>query len=207
MPRLQRVKPAGRVSRTAEPISLYGWDSQSETWHGPSELGCGIPDTRLLQALEGVAGKSWYGAVNCCKSHGLEGRFFALVHDLSDCATASIYCGESKAGPAEILAVIPAGRRARLRDEFAFEFVSFARFLGSISAGAELRVHDAIASAIAEEPDSRTIVFSISSGLWPEDLEPVLSRCVEKIAVTLCQWLAEPSQAGIDADPGSINAA
>jgi hypothetical protein len=205
--RLQRVRPAGRVFRTAEPISLYGWDSQSETWHGPSEPGCGLPDTRLLQALEAVAGRSWYGAVNCCKLQGMAARFFAMVHDLSDCATASIYCGESKAGPAEILAVIPACRRASLRDEFAFEFVSFARFLGAVSAGAELQVHDAIASAIAEEPDCRTLVFSISSGLWPEDLEPVLSRCVEKIAVTLCQWLAEPSAAGIDAIPGSITAA
>jgi hypothetical protein len=66
-------------------------------------------------------------------------RFFALVRDLSDCGVASIYCDESKAGPAEILAVIPATRRSHLRDEFAFEFLAFARLLGSLSAGAELR--------------------------------------------------------------------
>jgi hypothetical protein len=72
---------------------------------------------------------------------------------------ASIYCDESKAGPAEILVAIPPGRRSHLRDEFAFEFLAFARFLGALSAGAELYVHDAIASAIAEQPDSRGIVF------------------------------------------------
>ena len=46
------------------------------------------------------------------------------MHDLSDCAIASVYCDESKAGPAEILAVIPAHRRSYLRDEFAFEFLA-----------------------------------------------------------------------------------
>lgn len=188
-------------------MSLYGWDSQSETWHGPSEVACSAPDSRLFQALEGVAGRSWYGSVNCCKSHGMGARFFALVHHLSDCATASIYCGESKAGPAEILTVIPAGRRGHLRDEFAFEFVSFARFLGAVSAGAELRVHDSMAAAMAEEPDSRAIVFSISSGLWPEDLEPALSRCVEKVAVALCHWLVQPADCDSDEPAESITAA
>ena len=63
------------------------------------------------------------------------------------------------------------------------------RFLGSLSAGAELQIHDAIASAIAGPRDSKTLIFSISSGLWSSDCDAVLSCCVEKIAVTLCQWL------------------
>jgi hypothetical protein len=157
--------------------------------------------------LEAAPGKSWYGSVNCRTSGGPATRFFALVHDLSDCAIASIYCADSKAGPAEILAVIPAGRRPRLRDEFAFEFLAFARFLGSLSAGAELQVHDAIASAIADQPDSKAFVFSISSGLWPSDFDHILSRCVEKVAVTLCQWLDQSSATGRRADRGSIFAA
>jgi hypothetical protein len=129
------------------------------------------------------------------------------VHDLSDCAVASIYCDESKAGPAEILAVIPAGRRSHLRDEFAFEFLAFARFLGSLRAGAELQVHDAITAAIADQPESKALVFSISSGLWMRDLDPVLSCCVEKVAVTLCQWLDESSASDRRAGRGSISAA
>jgi hypothetical protein len=125
-----------------------------------------------------------------------------MIHDLSDCGIASIYCDESKAGPAEILAVIPSERRSHLRDEFAFEFVAFARFLGSLGAGAGLQVHDAIAAAIAEQNDSGTLVFSICSGLWPRDLEPVLARCVEKVAVTLCQWLDDSSASGKRAGRG-----
>jgi len=67
------------------------------------------------------------------------------------------------------------------------------RFLGSLSPAAELQVHDAIAAAIGDQSDSKTSVFSISSGLWPSDLDHVLSRCVERVAVTLCQWLGESS--------------
>src|SRR5579872_403811 len=123
MPRLQNVRSASK------PMHLYGWDSPSETWHGPNELGCaGVPDRRLLQGLQAAPGKSWYGPVSCCRTGECASRFFALVHDLSDCAVASIYCDETKTGPAELVAVIPAGRRANLREEFAFEFLSFARF-------------------------------------------------------------------------------
>jgi hypothetical protein len=198
-------RPVSRSWCSAEPIHLYGWDSRSETWHGPNELGrASLPDRRLLQALRGVPGRSWFGRVNCCTSDGPATRFFALVHDLSDCAVASIYCDESKAGPAEILAVIPADRRSHLRDEFAFEFLTFARFLVSLGAGAELQVHDAIASVIADPCKSHALVFSISSGLWLSDLDHVLSRCVEKVAVTLCQWL---DQSSASRRPSSIPAA
>jgi hypothetical protein len=201
-------QPTSRLWCDAERVHLYGWDSVSETWNGPNQLGCcSLPDRRLLRALEATPGKSWYGPVNCRTSGGPATRFFALVHDLSDCAIASIYCDESKAGPAEVLAVIPAHRRSHLRDEFAFEFLAYARFLGSLSAGAELQVHDAIASAIADSRDSKTLIFSISSGLWPSDCDAVLSCCVEKIAVTLCQWLGKSSASARRASPGSVSAA
>jgi hypothetical protein len=201
-------RPASRLC-CAEPVHIYGWDSLSGTWNGPNQLGCcSLPDGRLLRALEAAPGKSWYGPVNCRTADGPATRFFALVHDLSDCGITSIYCDESKAGPAEILAVIPAHRCSHLRNEFAFEFLAYARFLDSLSAGAELQVHDAIASAIADPHDSKTLVFSISSGLWPSDCDAVLSCCIEKIAVTLCQWLGKsPYASAKRASSGSASAA
>jgi hypothetical protein len=87
--------------------------------------------------------------------------------------------------------VIPASRRSHLRGDFAFEFLAFARFLGTLGVAAELQVHEAICSAIADQRDSQSLVFSISSGLWPSDLAMVLSKCVEMAAVTLCQWMDE----------------
>jgi hypothetical protein len=134
-------------------------------------------------------------------------RFFVLVHDLSDCAMALVYCDESKAGPAEILAVIPADRHSQLREEFAFEFLAFARFLGSVGTRAELLVHDAIASALVDCHENETFVFSISSGLWPSDLDPVLSLCVERVAVTLCQWLGDSPAFRKCSVPSSASAA
>ena len=171
---------------SGERIHLYGWDSRSEIWHGPTELRGNGADRRLLRALQAVAGKSWYGTVNYRVAGFPAVRFFALVHGLADCACAQIYCGESKAGPAELLAVIPGSRRPHLREEFAFEFLAFARFLGAVRAGAELQAYDAINSAIAEH-QSGPLVFSISSGSWPSDLEHCLSLCVERTALTLCQ--------------------
>jgi len=222
MPRIQKIRvtsvtsgfksspdrPTSRSWCGNDRIHLYGWDSRSETLHGPNELGCcSLPDKRLLQALRAAPGRSWYGPVKYCIPGEPATRFFALVHDLSDCAIASIYCDESKSGPAEILAVIPADRRPRLRADFAFEFLAFARFLGALSAGAELQVHDAIASAIADQRDSNAFVFSISTGLWPSDHDAVLSCCVEKVAVALCQWLDESSASGRRAGRASISAA
>jgi hypothetical protein len=113
------------------------------------------------------------------------------MHDLTDCGMAMIYCDESRMGPAEILVVIPPGRRACLRADFAFEFLSFARFMGAAGAGAELQIHEGIAAGITAAGGSDTLVFSISSGMWPQDLEHILSRCVEKVAVALYQWLQD----------------
>jgi hypothetical protein len=173
---------------------LYGWDSRSKIWHGPNELGdCIVPDKRLLRALRAALGRSWYGRVRCSRAGEVAGRFFVLAQDLSDCAIAMIYCDESKTGPTEIIAVVPVGRRSRLRDEFAFEFLAFARFLGLLSAGDELEVHEALVAALTSREDGESIVFSISSAIWPGELDPTLSRCVEKLALTLGQWLAEPA--------------
>jgi hypothetical protein len=127
--------------------------------------------------------------VNCSASGGPRSRLFAVVHALHDCAVAMLYCNESKTGPAEILVVIPAEQRSRLRPEFAFEFVAFTGFLGSLGSGVDLSVHEYIANALAESDASDSLVFSISTGLWESDQDHVLSLCVEKIAVAMLKWL------------------
>jgi len=102
-----------------------------------------------------------------------------------------IYCNDSKTGPAEVLVVVPAELRSSLRPDFAFEFLAFARFLGAVSESAAMTVHDRIASAIEESFDSDSLVFSIGTGLWESDRDHILSQCVETIAVSLLQWIAE----------------
>jgi hypothetical protein len=101
-----------------------------------------------------------------------------------------LYCDESKTGPAEVVVVVPANRRDRLRPDFAFELVAYTGFLGCLG-GAEssMAVHEHIAGALAETGRGESLVFSITTGLWDSDRDLVLSRCVEKIALAMLQWL------------------
>ncbi len=172
-------------------VQLYGWDAQRKTWHGPNELGPAPPgNQRLADVLKNAPGTSWYGPVNCTASGEPRSRFFAVAHALGDCAIAMLYCDESKTGPAEVVVVIPADRRDRLRPEFAFELVAFAGFLGCLGGlDSNMAVHDHISDALKESSRNESLVFSITTGLWDSDRDLVLSRCVEKIAVAMLQWL------------------
>ena len=174
-------------------IQLYGWDSRASAWHGPNELDLtSARSQRLQNALRSAPGLSWYGPVSCSTSGERASRFFAVIQRQADCAVAMVYCDESKTGPMELITVIPAERRSLLRPDFAFELVAFASFLGSVGNGAELAISEGIASALAETPNSDSLVFTIGTGLWASDLDHVLSRCVEKIAVAMLDWLQTP---------------
>ena len=182
---------AGRQPDPGErSIQLYGWDLRSRTWHGPCELDfAAARPHRLTEALANVSGRSWFGPVVCSVPGEPACRFFVVIHDLKDCAVATIYCEESKAGPVEIVAIIPAKRRSQLRPEFAFEFLTFAGFLGSLGGGAELEVSEGVETALEESSVSDSLVFSISTGLWSSDVDHVLSLCVEQTTIAVLRWL------------------
>lgn len=185
---LQARGSSGEESR----IQLYGWDSRTETWNGPTGLSVASRASRhLVHALRAAPGRSWYGPVNSAAPGEAPTRFFSLIHALGDCAVAMIYCNDSRTGPVEIVAVVPPELRPRLRADFAFEFVAFARFLGALSESGALAVHDLMEAAIRGSQSAETLVFSISTGLWTSDLDHVLSYCVEKIALSMLEWVAE----------------
>jgi hypothetical protein len=188
--------PKGALTHTEtaakRSIQLYGWDSRTGTWSGPTGLApAGRASRRLLNTLRTMQGRSWFGPLQFASPGEPPARFFVTVHHLEDCAVAMVYCGDSKAGPAEVLAVIPAEFRSRLRPEFAFEFLAFASFLGGIGESAAITVQDRIAAAIEESSAADSMVFSLCTGLWPSDRDPVLSQCIETIAMSLLPWLAE----------------
>jgi hypothetical protein len=173
-------------------IQLYGWDARTESWNGPTGLSPSPRVSgRLAQALQAAHGRSWYGPVSCNVQGEAATRFFSVIHALSDCAVAMIYCHDSRTGPVEIVAVVPPEMRARLRADFAFEFVAFARFLDALSEPAALTVHDQMEAAIRESESSEVLVFSIGTGLWTSDLDHVLSCCVEKVALSMLEWLGQ----------------
>ena len=186
-----RAQACGRSGEEGR-IQLYGWDSRTESWNGPTGLSFSPrASRRLVQALQAAPGRSWYGPVNCNIQGEAPARFFSLIHALCDCAVAMIYCDDSRTGPVEIVAVVPPELRARLRPDFAFELVAFARFLGALSEEGALTAHDLMAAAIRDSQSSEALVFCISTGLWTSDLDHVLSHCVEKIALSMLEWTAE----------------
>ena len=180
------------VVQSARRIQFYGWDSPTEIWHGPDELEYDLGGARrLLKTLRRASGRSWFGAIKWPSAEGADNRFFAVIHDLGDCAVAMIYCDESKAGPAEVLAVIPAERRSRLRAEFPFEFMAFTSFLRSISEVSTEQLYEKMTAALAETSDTDSLVISITTGLWLNDLDCVLSSCAEMVAMAMLGWSGE----------------
>lgn len=182
------------VDNSAQRIQLFNWDSRTGTWSAAELSASTRPSRRLLEALRGMHNGSWYGPMNCCTSGEPSARFFTIVHNLGDCALAMIYCNESKTGPVEILSVLPSGFRLRVRPEFAFEYVAFARFLGAITEAGALELHDLIAAEIATPAAPDALIFSISTGLWTSDLDHVLSNCIEKVAISILLWLSEQNK-------------
>ncbi|MDR3703367.1 MAG: hypothetical protein P4L56_27210 [Candidatus Sulfopaludibacter sp.] len=178
------------ICASARCVQLYGWDSQCNAWHGPTEFSLdGARPGHLEKALRQAPGRSWYGPIRCSKSGPQANRFFAVIHALPDSAIAMVYCDESKTGPLELIAAIPADRRALLRPDFAFELVAFASFLGSLGDGAGLSLSEGITAALGESPQSDSLVFSLCTGLWTGDLDYALSSCVEKVATAMLDWL------------------
>jgi len=183
---------AADVDTAPRKVQLYGWDSPTRSWHGPDELPFVPGGTRrILGALKRAPGRSWYGAIRFLGHGEPDGRFFAVVHDLDDCAVAMIYCDDSKAGPAAVIAVVPSARRSRLRPEFPFEFLAFTSFLRSTSEEAAQELHERMTAALAESAHGDSLVFSITTGLWVSDQDYILSRCAEMVAMALLEWTGD----------------
>ena len=186
---MTETQTIGVAERT---VQMFGWDSGTETWSGPTEMGTAVRGSkRLLDGLRTMSGRSWYGQLSCGSPGEPPARFFTVVHELCDCSMAMIYCDDSKAGPAALVVVVPAELRPSLRPDFAFEFLAFARFLGAITESAAMTVHDRMAAAIEETLRSESVVFAVGTGLWNSDRDHVLSQCIETIAVSLLQWAGE----------------
>jgi len=184
---------AGRETIRHEPhIALHGWDSRTQVWHGPDELTYGLSGSRhILRKLRQLPG-SWYGRLRAQIAGQLPLTFCASIHDLGDAGLAVLDLEGSPHGPLEVTLVIPAQRRARIRKDFAFEFVSFLRFLeGSESSGSELAVHDYIHQVLTETGEATTLVFSIETQFVEREVQILISQQVERLAMSMIAWMAE----------------
>ena len=181
-----------RLARRFRPIQLHGWDARLHAWHGPDELtfkltGC----RRILGKLRQLPG-SWYGRLRAEIPGGVPLSFCASIHDLGDAGLASLDLDGSPYGPMEVLLVVPAQRRSKIRPELAFEFVAFLRFLeGPESVGAEMAIHDYIERVLREAGERESLIFSIETRSVEPEVRILISQQAERLAMSMIAWMAE----------------
>ncbi|SPE34125.1 hypothetical protein SBA6_330020 [Candidatus Sulfopaludibacter sp. SbA6] len=182
-------------------IELHGWDSDASAWYGPDELafrpdGCRHLVRRLLE-LPG----SWHGMLRSKVPGEPRLALRASFHDLADAGLGTIDLDGSPGGPLQIVLVVPASRRTRIRPELAFEFASFLRFLdGPEATGTELAIHDHIQRVLEQAAGAATLVFSIETrGILPE-VRVHLSQQAEKLIMAMIACMAKKDGSGAIAD-------
>ena len=173
-------------------IELHGWDATSSAWHGPDELAFSLSGCRnLLNKLRQAPG-SWYGHAKATGEDGLPVPFAISVHDIGDAGLGAIDLEDSEGGPIEVVLVVPPQRRSRRREELAFEFVSYLRFLeGPVSSGRELALHEYLEHTLAAAGTDVTLVFSIETRPVATEVLYLLSEQVEHLSMAMIAWMAE----------------
>ncbi len=167
-------------------VELYGWESEGQFWHGPTELAGG--QTRRFDALDRACALcAW--KTKSRSPDGLSLTLATTVRDLGDCALATIDVNRYCPGPASIVVAVPAHRRHLVRPEFAFELTAFVRFLeGPNTAGSELLIHDQIERVLANERRP-SVVFALCSTDCSGDVSIAISEHIEQLATALVHWL------------------
>ena len=180
------------IARREGRVELHGCDSLSSAWHGPTELtftlrGCG----RILSQLRELPG-SWYGKLRTEAPEEPPLAFHVSIHDLCDAGLALLDFEGSPGGPLEVVLVVPAQRRARIRPDMAFEYVAFLGFLrGLEKPGSEMAIHDYIQRVLEEADATSTLVFSIETRFMVPESRMLISQQAERLAMSMIAWMAE----------------
>ena len=171
-------------------VHLHGWDAQAESWHGPIPMTpCDPASRRILARMKTTRGV--FHTKVACTVPGLPAiEFFNSTYDLGDTGLAIVDLDGRHANTVGIVAVVPETRRKLLRDEYAFELMTFLSFLGTpVNHGCELAIHDYIEETLRTEP-SATHVFTVETAKLDSDTGIVLSAHLEQIATAMLEWLA-----------------
>jgi len=173
-------------------VELHGWDSRAGAWHGPTELACTLRGCgRILSQLRELPG-SWYGKLRTEEPEEPALGFHVSIHDLWDAGLALLDIEGSPGGPLEVILAIPAQRRARIRPEFAFEFVAFLGFLKGLEyPGSEMAIHDYIQRVLGEADEPSNLVFSIETRFFVPESRILISEQAERLAMSMIAWMAE----------------
>jgi hypothetical protein len=170
-------------------IFMHGWDTQTESWHGPVPLDPKRRGNRVTSKVRASQG-SFHGKLRSSVSGLPSIEFNTSVFYLRDTGLAIIHMEGPHGGPVGIVAVVPSERRKLLRDDMAFELMTLISFLGSpANAGCELQINDYIEQALREEP-SATHVFAVETAELGWDASIVLSTLFENLASAIVDRMA-----------------
>ena len=116
----------------------------------------------------------------------------AQIYDLGDAGLATVDMEGSPGGPLEIVLVVPAARRSRIRPELSFEFASYTRFLeGAESQGTEIAIHDHVERTLHETDPATTVVISVETRFVPSEVRVLIADAAERLTMALIAWLEE----------------
>jgi hypothetical protein len=167
-------------------VSLYGWDLNAQ-WHGPDEIEVGVA-TALVRKLRPRTG--WYSGQLCC-CDDLQMNVHAAVRDLGDAVIAILDFPDSPGAPAQVLAIVAAHRRARVRSDFAFNFTCYLALLDAVGEEAELPVHEGIEQAMTEQAADANLVFTITSTTMPCEFAIGMAATTECVIGSVLAWVEE----------------
>ena len=199
----EQAAPSKQMERR---IELHTWDSRGRGWSGPDEISYSLTGSRrILDRLRELNG-SWHGDLEFKAPDLPAMKFFAHVHDLGDSCLATLDLEGVPGGPVEILLVVPAERRLKIRPEFAFEFTAFTRFLeGPASQGTEQALHDGIERILMEAPQDTTVVISVETRFIAPDVHILTAQACERLAMSMVAWASEDHASRADRERGAGN--
>jgi hypothetical protein len=168
-------------------IHIHGWDSAG--WFSHDVTG-ELPEARMRGAVLRKLRQSPAAFQTRCAVRGSPAvEFRTTAYDLADAGLAIVHQDGARGGPVGALTVLPAHRRSRLREDFAFGFVAHLGFFdGLISADSELAIHDYVDNLLRTDPTS-TLVFTVETAHICPDTSIGLSVYLERLAIAMLEWL------------------
>jgi hypothetical protein len=167
-------------------IRIHGWDATGWFSHQPT----GVRPASLLRKLKKAPG-AFHGRFACRVPGTPVLDIQATAYDLADSGLAIVHLDDDPGGPIGALTVIPAHRRSRLRNDFAFGYVAHLSFLGGlITPDSELAIYEYIENTLRTQPPS-TLVFTVEAARLCPDVSIALSAFVEQLSAAMLHWLCD----------------
>ena len=186
-------------------IRIHGWNAAERFWHGPTEIAARPQrKTGAWRRLKNTSGPAFHAQFNCGLREFGSLDFLADIYDLGDAGVALLRMEGSGDGFAGALALIPADRRPRLRDDFAFGLLAFLGFLGNlVDPESELAIHDYVERELQAATGSGALAFSLEAAHNDSDAGILLSAFTEQLSAAMLEWLLARDGDADDLQPES----